>query len=80
MKKSIISLILFVYVLFNSGGFVTDVQFTNPADSRYQAFEIAAEDVPEDVLKGCYRVEDNQFVVDQQRENDILAGQETYYP
>ncbi|MEW6710394.1 MAG: hypothetical protein AB1403_11280 [Candidatus Riflebacteria bacterium] len=73
-KKSIILSLLVIYFFsFDSSGYVLDLTKIDPKQSGYVAHDIDPDTIPDDVLLGCYKLQDGQFVLDAVKRDAVLA-------
>lgn len=68
MNKFKILLIFMLYFIhFDESGYITDLTRFNPGRPTYTAHDIDPKQIPTDILRGYYKLENGQFVLDEAR-------------
>jgi hypothetical protein len=62
------------FYLQETNGYITDVVEYNPNIEGYNLFEI--DKLPQDIMNGCYRIENNKLVLDKIKYAEFVAEQE----
>ena len=79
-KYSLLLIFVLYFFCFDGDGYIIDLTRINPSRPNYEAHDIDPANIPLDVLRGYYKLENGQFALDETRKAQWIAANEEETP